>query len=510
MEKSDELRPRTITVTVDGIPYSCAAGTSVGEVLSNSGAMAMPCGGHGRCGKCRVKITGDVSPLTEREDRVLTPAEKQAGVRLACRVTALGDCTVSIPMEQGHARIRAEGELPEFDLLPAFSRAGAAVDIGTTTLAARLYAPDGTKLAEETRLNPESAWGADVITRMEAALAGHAEEIALTIRTAVNDMIAALTREAGLPERSADAAVITGNTVMLYLLTGTDTEPLTHAPFHAERLFGETVGAGSLSLDAMAENAAVYLPPCAGAFVGADMLCSLLSSEIPKKSGTRLLTDIGTNGEMILKHEGKYYAASTAAGPAFEGAGISMGMGGRDGAIDRVRVEDGALVAHVIGDTAPVGICGSGLVDAVAALLRTETLDETGYLEDDPAEISAPVCLTQDDIRKVQLAKSAIHAGLRTLLTTAETDCSAVEELGVAGGFGSYLDIENAGFIGLLPEELLPRVRILGNAALAGASMLLLSRGLREGCEALARETKLVSLAANPDFAAEYMERMMF
>ena len=504
------MTDRIAAVTVDGVSHPCAAGTVLGEVLSHEGAIAMPCGGHGRCGKCRVKVTGEVSPPDEREKKILSPAELASGVRLACRVTVLGDCGVRLPKEIGTARIRTEGELPDFSFSPSYSRAGAAVDIGTTTLAARLYGPGGDLLAEDTRLNPESAWGADVVTRMEAALAGHAGEIAAAVRSAVNDMIHTLTREAGLPDGSPDAAVVTGNTVMLYLLTETDTEPLTHAPFHAPRLFGETEAAADLGLDALAPDAAVYFPSCAGAFVGADMLCSLLSSDICRKPGTRLLTDIGTNGEMILKHGDRLYAASTAAGPAFEGAGISMGMGGRDGAVDRVRVKDGRIEAHVIGDAEPVGICGSGLVDAVAALLETETLDETGYLEDDPAVILAPVSLTQNDIRAVQLAKSAIHAGLRTLLLTAGADCGEVEELGVAGGFGSYLDIANAGAIGLLPEELLPKVRVLGNATLAGASMLLLSRDLRDECEAMARRVELVSLAANPTFAAEYMERMMF
>ncbi len=504
------MADRIATVTVDGVPMTCPEGTGLGELISSAGALAMPCGGRGRCGKCRVRVSGEVSPPDDRERRILTPAELGAGVRLACRVTVLGDCAVSVPKEKGTARIRTEGEMPDFKRDPVFSRAGAAVDIGTTTLAARLYGPGGELLAEDTRLNPEAAWGADVITRMQAVLAGHGGEIAAAVRSAVDDMILSMTREAGLTDRAADFAVITGNTVMLYLLTETDPEPLTHAPFHAPRLFGETVPAALLELDALAPEAEVYFPPCAGAFLGADMLCSLLASDICRKPGTRLLTDIGTNGEMILKHGDRLYAASTAAGPAFEGAGISMGMGGRDGAVDKVWVKDGSIEAHVIGGGDPVGICGSGLVDAVAALLETEALDETGYLEDDPAEICGPVSLTQDDIRAVQLAKSAIHAGLRTLLLTAGADCGQVEELGVAGGFGSYLDIGNAGAIGLLPEELLPKVRILGNAALAGASMLLLSRDLRGVCEEYARRVELVSLAANPTFASEYMERMLF
>ena len=213
---------------------------------------------------------------------------------------------------------------------------------------------------------------------------------------------------------------------------------------------------------------------------------------------------------MVLWHEGTLYACSTAAGPAFEGAGISMGMGGKTGAIDRVWVQDGALQAHVIGEAAPIGLCGSGLVDAVAALLDTEILDETGYLEDDPAVIADPVEVTQEDIRAVQLAKSAIHAGMRTLIHTAGLTPDDVATLYIAGGFGSYLNVNSAGKIGLLPEELTNRVTVLGNAALTGAAMLLLCDDLRPACERLARRTKVVELAANPVFVSEYMERMMF
>ena len=506
---------RTVTVSVGGKEIPAGVGERLGALLSESGLLAgdsfaMPCGGHGRCGKCRVKVTGEVSPLTGRERAVLSEAEIAEGVRLACLTSVTGDCAVTPCEAGGQSQIRADGSLPPFTLHPTFSRVGAALDIGTTTLAARLYDPAGRLLAEVTELNPESAWGADVISRMEACLAGHAEQIAHTIRSAADEMLSRMAAEAGIGTREIDAMVITGNTVMLHLLSGDDVEPMTHAPFHANRLYGEFVKAGEIGLDALAPETPVYLPPCAAAFVGADISTALLASGICRSEKTAVLVDIGTNGEMMLWHRGTLHATSTAAGPAFEGAGISMGMGGRAGAVDRVKVREGELSAHVIGDAAPVGICGSGLVDAVACLLETEALDETGYLEDDPAMIADPVCLTQDDIRQVQLAKSAIHAGMRTLLSAAGVDCAEVEELYLAGGFGSYLDILNAVAIGLLPEELGDRVRILGNAALAGASMLLLAGDLRGECERRAREVEMVALASNPVFASEYMERMMF
>ena len=500
-------------VTLNGTSHTCPVGTSLGTLLSHHGQGTMPCGGHGKCGKCLITVKGEVSAPSDDEKRILSAQELERGVRLACRTTVLGDCTVTTA-EQGKGQIVTDGRFPASmknrPLSPAFSTYGVAIDIGTTTLAARLFDGAGQLLSETSRLNPQSVWGADVISRMEAALAGNAQKIAKVIRQALNAMVVDLAAAAHLQATDIQALVITGNTVMLYLLTETDVEPLTHAPFAARRLFGETLAAAELSFTALHPETPVYLPPCIAAFVGADTTTATLASDLREIPETSLLCDIGTNGEMVLWHEGSLYACSTAAGPAFEGAGISMGMGGKTGAIDRVWVENGEIQAHVIGEAAPIGLCGSGLVDAVAALLDTEILDETGYLEDDPAVISAPVEITQEDIRAVQLAKSAIHAGMRTMIKAAKLSCDGVKTLYIAGGFGSYLDVKNAGKIGLLPEELVERVAVLGNAALTGAAMLLLCTDLRASCEKLARETRIVELATNPVFVNEYVERMMF
>ncbi|MBQ7909685.1 MAG: DUF4445 domain-containing protein [Clostridia bacterium] len=508
-----EQNNKTVRVVWNGNSLICPAGTVLGDLMQAGGHGHMPCGGHGKCGKCRVTVTGEVSDPTEDEKRALSPDELAEGIRLACRVTVLGDCAVTTA-EQGRGQIVTHGAFPasmsDKELDPSWSGYGVAIDIGTTTLAARLYGREGKLLSETSRLNPQSAWGADVISRMEAAMAGNGGKIARITRRALDGMLTELAEAASVETSDIGSVVITGNTVMLHLLTETNVEPLTHAPFAAERLFGEVLTAKELGLTALAPDAPVYLPPCIAAFIGADTVTATLASDLREIPETALLCDIGTNGEMVLWHEGTLYACSTAAGPAFEGAGISMGMSGRVGAIDRVWVRDGSIEAHVIGGGDPVGLCGSGLVDAVAALLDTELLDETGYLEDDPVCISEPVTLIQEDIRAVQLAKSAIHAGMRTLIHTARLDCGDVVTLYIAGGFGSYLDVKNAGKIGLLPEELTDRVTVLGNAALTGAAMLLLCEELRAVCERLAKDTRVVELATNPVFVSEYMERMMF
>ena len=508
-----ENAKKTVKVVWTGNSLTCPAGTVLGDLMQAGGHGHMPCGGHGKCGKCRVTVVGEVSDPTEDEKRALSPDELGGGIRLACRVTVWGDCAVTTA-EQGRGQIVTHGAFPasmsDKELDPSWDGYGAAIDIGTTTLAARLYGREGKLLSETSRLNPQSAWGADVISRMEAAMAGNGGKIARITRRALDGMLTELAEAASVETADIGAVVITGNTVMLHLLTETNVEPLTHAPFAAERLFGDTLTAKELGLTALPPDAPVYLPPCIAAFIGADTVTATLASDLREIPETALLCDIGTNGEMVLWHENTLYACSTAAGPAFEGAGISMGMSGRVGAIDRVWVRDGSIEAHVIGEGDPVGLCGSGLVDAVAALLDTELLDETGYLEDDPLEIAEPVTIIQEDIRAVQLAKSAIHAGMRTLIHTARLDCDDVATLYIAGGFGSYLDVRNAGKIGLLPEELTDRVTVLGNAALTGAAMLLLCEELRGVCERLAKDTRVVELATNPVFVSEYMERMMF
>lgn len=501
-------------VRINGIAFEAGQGTLLGDLVtgerSGSGSvLSMPCGGHGRCGKCRVVAKGALSPVSEAERRLLSREEIEQGVRLACCTTVEGDCSVEVA-GRDNGQIRNAGDMPDIALNPAFANCGFVLDIGTTTLAARLYDTKGTLLAEGSRLNPQAGWGADVISRIEADLRGEGGKLTQAICGAMDGLLEELAAKAQRKPEEIDGLAVTGNTVMLHLLTGTSTEPLSHAPFAAQRLFGETVTAKALGLVSVPPQTEIYLAPCAAAFVGADLITALLAGGLCNRLETQFLTDIGTNGEMALWHEGELYCCSTAAGPAFEGAGISMGMGGSKGAVDRVAVRDGKLAVHVIGDVAPMGICGSGVVDAVACLLETGQMDETGYIEDETAVISEPVIFTQNDVRMVQLAKSAIHAGIRTLLHTAGLECGDVRALLIAGGFGSFLDVENAAKIGLFPEEMQPCIRVIGNAALSGASMLLLNKDYRKVCEDYAGRAKIVELSSNPFFADEYMERMLF
>lgn len=498
-----------IIVNLDGKILKAKKGCLLSEVLSLHAETDMPCGGHGKCGKCRVFASGDISEPSENERALLGEDALNCGIRLACLTRALGDCAV-VTTKKAESRILTEGEMPDFQIMPAFSRYGVAVDIGTTTLAARLFDVSGGCLSDASMPNPQSRFGADVISRMESALKGNARAIFEITVNAIDDLIIELCDFSGIDADEIDGLVITGNTVMLHLLTGTDVFPLTRAPFEAKRLFDETISAKELSLKSIKGDVEVYFPACIGAFIGADTTCAMLAASLSASKENELLCDIGTNGEIVLSTDGKMFACSTAAGPAFEGAGISMGMAGKVGAIDHVTLVNGALYAHVIGNEKPIGICGSGIVDAISCLLMTGELDETGRLEDGDAVISDKVVLTQEDIRKIQLAKSAIHAGIRTLIHASNIDISEIGSLIIAGGFGSYLDSRSAVNIGLLPYELKDKIRVIGNAALTGASMLLLNRSLRSETAKFVSEVTVTELSGNPLFADEYMERMMF
>jgi uncharacterized 2Fe-2S/4Fe-4S cluster protein (DUF4445 family) len=398
--------------------------------------------------------------------------------------------------------------MPKMEISPMFSRFGAAIDVGTTTIVGKIYSSTGEMRAQASVLNSQNKWGADVISRVEASVSGKSKALAQSVTEAIDSVVSQLSCSAKIRTDEIDGAVITGNTVMLTLLAEGDAEPFSHAPFDVKRLFGETVLSHEIGLKSLLPKTPVYFPPCISAFVGADITCAILSTEVYKTEGA-ILVDIGTNGEMALWKNGSLTVASTAAGPAFEGVGISHGMRGEQGAIDRVEIVNGSLSCHTVGEVEAVGICGSGLVDAAACLLRLETLDESGYLEDEEVNLSGTVSLTQKDIRMLQLAKSAIYAGLMTL-TSSATDAADAPVLYIAGGFGNYLNRQSAMKIGLLPKELAERSVTVGNAALSGASMLLLNPSLKSTLDGLIKNAKVLDLSVSSVFSDYYISGMSF
>ena len=465
------------------------------EVLAAGGfSMQRPCGGRGACGKCAVELRGAVSAPNA--------AELRAGRRLACQAVLLGNAEVALPDERAMEQIAlSAGEAPR-TLNPVPGRFGAAVDVGTTTIALQLYdLKTGACVGASGMCNPQTAVAADVMGRIGAALDGRMEELRAQVVGAIADLLGRACAQARLPEERVDALVVTGNTTMLYLLTGRNPESLSHAPFEADCLF-----------DAEADllGCRAYLPPCMNAFVGADISCAVLSAGQCAENGVSLLCDVGTNGEIALWKDGVLHVSSTAAGPAFEGAGVSCGCGSVRGAIDRVWLGADGVEAGVIGGGAAVGVCGSGLIDAIAAFLNAGEIDETGATEADRLELRDGVALLPRDVRAVQLAKAAIAAGIETLLEAAGASVAEVETLYIAGGFGSHLNVESAARIGLIPGALASKVKVLGNAALAGAAQLLLNRDTLRDVREIARRARHVNLGGNPRFNEHYMDQMFF
>lgn len=446
-----------------------------------------PCGGGGRCGGCAVYASGSLTP----------PADDQ-GQALSCQTLVTGDAQVWLPSRQVMTQIETQVPPLPTALHPVEGQYGAAVDIGTTTLVLQLVClRTGETLATVACENPQRTIAADVIGRIETALAGGLPMLTSMIHQAVDTLEQEALRQAGLSVRQCDCRVIAGNTTMLYLYAGHNPEALSHAPFEADHLFGLRIGRN-------------LLPRCAGAFVGADITCSLLSSGMCDRDETALLMDIGTNGEIALWHQGQLTCCATAAGPAFEGGGICCGTGSVPGAIDRVWVEQGQLAFDTIQHAPACGLCGSGLIDLAAALLDLSLLDDTGAMDEEEIHLTDQVLLSQHDVRQLQLAKGALAAGAATLLDQAGLAPEQVSRFYLAGGFGSHLNLRSAVRIGLLPECFLDRTVILGNASLGGALELLRNQGSWDKTDRLARSARCVNLAAMPAFSSAFMSCLLF
>ena len=460
-------------------------------VLEQAGlAYAHPCGGRGTCGKCAVNISGALAPLTD--------AEVRAGTRLSCQTVLTGDATLT---QEISSDMQIEGSSAVVSTSASDSKAqrrpAAAIDIGTTTVVVQVYdLSDSTLLGSAADLNPQGSVAADVMGRINAALSGKSE----LLRRQITDKLSELLHQAaGEYFEQLERMVVTGNTTMLYLLTGRNPSSLATAPFEADELF---------DTEDTLLGIPTYYPPCISAFVGADITCALLHSGICQGEQTALLCDIGTNGELALWHNGHLTVTSTAAGPVFEGAGIRQGMLGKGGAIERVTVENGAIVCQTIGDLPARGICGSGLIDAVTAGLELELIDETGFLDEDPLPLANDIALYGQDVRNLQLAKSAIASGIGALLTQA--GLTGVELCHIAGGFGKHLNLTNARRIGLLPDALPENTEIIGNAALAGAVALLLQPELASPLRSLVAKAEHIELGGDAVFNELYIDNMYF
>jgi len=492
----------------------------------------MFCGGNAICLKCKLQVTGNVSEPSESEKSLLNQSEIYRNIRYACMTTLLGNVEVvlneNIEESKSTMNIQINGYTPEFYLKPWGSKLGMAIDVGTTTVVAYLYnLQTGKRLAMVSAINPQKSLGADVVSRIGNSMAGNKDSLAKMIKNCIETLSQKLCHMAESFD-GIDSVVITGNTAMMYFLTSSDVNTIAFSPFLQNRFFGEFIKAEDLNLNifAKAKECLVYLTRSISAYVGGDITTAILSSEIYKADKPCLLIDIGTNGEIVLHSGGKLYACSAAAGPAFEGGDIEMGMNAENGAISYVFLSNGIISFEVIGGFSPKGICGSGIIDLVAVMLRAGIIDYTGLIktsghnftnfvegEEGQAVFTIPgsnVFITQKDIRNIQMAKAAICAAISSLLKFARVDESLITSLKIAGGFGMYIDLSSAMQIGLFSKKLAEKAVCIGNAAASGSALILLNNDLRILSENIAKTTETVDLMKNDYFTEEYIKQMFF
>jgi uncharacterized 2Fe-2S/4Fe-4S cluster protein (DUF4445 family) len=499
--------------------------TLLSALIRGGFVISAPCGGRGFCEKCRVRLVrGRVRPLAGRKNAESAEGaegenaggagEEGAGFVLACRVIPETDLTIELPLngdvvwnEVDPAARGAGG--PSARKAGAPVRAGVALDLGTTTLSAQFVDMDkGEVLDTCSELNDQRVFGADVMSRINAARNGKTGELFGLINRQTARTIRRFCEKWGVPK--IEKLVAAGNTTMLHLFTNTDPSSMGEVPFTPVFLEARQFGGEELSLPA----GRVTVLPSIAAFIGGDIVSGLAALDILAAADNSLLIDIGTNGEMALLHGGRIYCCSTAAGPALEGAEISCGMGGVAGAISRITRENGELSFTVIGGGEPRGICGSGLIDVMALMLRDKIIDETGALDDacdGGFAVTGNISVINRDVRQYQLAKSAILSGIKILCGNAGLNLADVGVVYIAGGLGFFIDKGNAVAAGLLPGEFLDKIAVCGNLSLRGALRCLAGEAeFLAACDRIIAQSVNIDLAADPAFMDEFAENMLF
>ena len=453
--------------------FTVRRGTPLQDVLFAYG-VEFPCGGNAICEGCKVKVLSGHLPLTAEQENMLSRKEATEGWRLACRCRADEDLTLELA--QWEVKVLTDESKFEFT---AQEGLGIAVDLGTTTVAAQLLdLRPGNVLAVETALNEQGRHGNDVMSRVFYAVIEKGQpELERTIRSQLGTMIGNLIKSSGVDGTRVRDVGIVGNTVMHHLFSGRDVSPLSQYPFQPPNIGLAEFSAMKLGWT-MVPNAVVRFLPCMGSFVGSDILAGILATNLHRSETLAALIDLGTNGEIVVGSREKLLFCSTAAGPAFEGSCISMGMRATTGAIAQVVRENGSFKCRVLGNVTPRGICGSGLVDAVAAGLQSGLVREDGNIttESGKLKLCPPVELTQADIRELQVAKAAIAAGFRILTKNLGASVEEINKVYLAGAFGNYIDRANSHRIGLLPVPP-EKIQPVGNSALLGAKLSLFQLG---------------------------------
>jgi uncharacterized 2Fe-2S/4Fe-4S cluster protein (DUF4445 family) len=484
------------------------------------------CGGKGTCEKCKVKIAGKGMELAcqyriNDDMAVILPGFKEYAIldQLNPHARPITDNSgIEIKYDAGQKRVTYKGELIASTADEENQRPvgyGLAVDIGTTTIVMYLldivyYQP----VDVISVLNPQISFGADVISRIDYCIREPEglKTLQKKLIDQINESIDSSCQAAGIKSDDIYLMTIVGNTIMLHILLGVDPASIAFAPYTPVFTDEKVLKASTLDLKINRKGIVKVLPSVAG-YVGADILAGLASTDIADNKNHTLYIDIGTNGEIVLGNRDIIYCCATAAGPAFEGAKIKCGVGGVEGGIS---VYNNGYY-KTIGDKAPVGICGSGLIDLIAFLLESNRIDYSGYMTEEflvekkeHTAVDHDIVVTQKDIREVQLAKAAIYAGIMTLIRIAGISIDQIENVYLAGGFGNYIRTASAIRIGLLPEAFNDKIIPIGNSAGTGALQALRSLEFEREIDRVLKITKYIELSMRADFNEEYLSAMHF
>lgn len=463
-----------ITLCLNGkkLKQECKSNESLLCALRRAGVcFSAPCSGKGTCGKCKVKLNCFTEP-TETEKKLLTEKEILQNIRLACRTYPKDGMEIEPVSEfTPVSTAQVEEKTTESASLRAIA------DIGTTTVTVGFTDEKGNIVNVKSENNAQSAYGADVISRIEGDTAAQHKLIIQQLKRMING--------------KADTLYTCGNTAMLHILLNEDCSGLKHHPYKPDFLDSQ---------QKKFENFDIITLPCMSEFIGADITAGIIAARPEKRY--KLLIDLGTNAEIALFNEDKIFASSAAAGPAFEGANISCGMAATDGAICSFSFENNMKNISTVNSAAPAGICGSGLLDIVAALRGRGIIEENGRIDAGSYNITGDIVITTQDVHEFMLAKAAVRTGTDMLLHKAGITADDIKEVILSGGFGTYLNPVSAAITGLLDSALAAKASFAGNTALCGTAMWV------SGIRTLPQNVEILPLATDPEFSERFIENI--
>lgn len=544
------MRLHTVILSPQNLHVEVEEGRSLLSVLLESGIpISTECGGKGTCGKCRVKIDPPVFPNDLDRDH-LSQNDLEKGYRLACSQTVDQALTVYIPPGKAQAiHILEDRFSTQYSYHPPALKNmrgqkdvayGIAVDLGTTTIVLELIdLNSGQQVGIKSMLNPQYVYGYDVYSRARFARSSskNLAELQHLVAEGINSMISAICHEYGIDQSNVVEVCVAGNTVMSRLLTGRDIRDLITPPYQVAPEDIQFIKASTVGIE-IADGADIVVTSSASAFIGGDIVAGLIATDIESCEKPALFIDLGTNGEIVLSTETGLRATSAAAGPAFEGMNISCGVSAIPGAIENILLERDSYSASIrtIAGIAPIGFCGSGLIQMVSEMLRVGILDSTGrfaqvtdssaFLDGScrlrvvDAEVPYWVIedigqkeqfrLTQKDIRQLQLAKGAVGAAVEILLNQSGIHQEDLQLVMFAGAFGYSLEPSSLQQLGLFPSLPAKRIKMVGNTALAGAHLLLVSSEARNKTEAIAKNIESLDLSLQSEFSQAYLHHLGF